>query len=176
MISKFEGRPALAPEQERTIVDISWEIAQKCEALGRLHVERSTENLDERLSLNAELMHSVESLERVWKNATPGAESLLSEGSIESVVRGNLKTTIAEHGPITANFVPSATKRITRGLLGHLRQASMSDLSNVAAKAEVERLRKEVTERDEKLMRKQVEIRGLLDRLGIPYNETKGPQ
>jgi hypothetical protein len=152
------------PEYERAALDAAFDLAKKYEAYAK-----SEGSLDDVLA-------AAHLIEKMLKEGVPKAKSLLTESSLECVVRGQLKTTIACHGPITANFISSATKRVTLGLLGHLRQASLRDLSNEAARLQVERLQKELADRDEKLKKKQIEIKGLLERLGIPYNEKKGPQ
>lgn len=87
---------------------------------------------------------------------------ILSKEALQAIVRGQLKTTIHAHGPIQGEFIGSAAKRIANDLLGHLRQMSMEDLSNAAAALEVERLRKELKEKDDIVQKKQTEIMNLL--------------
>jgi hypothetical protein len=150
-------------EQERAALDHCWELARRYEAYAKAPTPFLLE----------EVLASAHLIEKMWKGSTPRAESVINEGSIEAVVRGFLKETITCHGPITLNFVPSATKRVVRGLLGHLRQASVEDVSNAAAKAEVEKLRREVKALTEMLRGKQIEIRKLLERLGFTFGEKK---
>lgn len=146
-------------QQERAALDHCWELARRYEAYAKAPTPFLLE----------EVLSSVHLIEKMWKGSTPSAKSVFTESSVESVVRGTLKDTIRCHGDITPNFISSAAKRITKGLLGHLRQTSLGDLSNEAAKAEVEKMKLEVKELTEKLRDKQIEIRGLLERLGIPY-------
>jgi hypothetical protein len=149
------------PEHERAALDQCWELARRYEA----YAKAPTPFLLEEVLASAQLIRVM------CQGCTPSAVSVLTEGSIAAVVRGQLKTTIQNHGPITTDFIASATKRITKDLLGHLRQASMADLLNVSAKAEVDRLKKELRDRDEKLREKQIEIRKLIERLGIGYEK-----
>lgn len=101
-------------------------------------------------------------------------ESLLSEEAVRRVVRGQLKTTISAHGPITGPFIDSAARRISHDILGHLRQASLKDVSNQAAELEVNRLRKELKDAKDLFEKKQQEIKGLLFRLqDVVWNCSK---
>lgn len=92
-------------------------------------------------------------------------KELLTEEALQAIVRGQLKTTIHAHGPITGPFVGSAARRIANDLLGHLRNMSMEDIPNASAALEVERLRKDLKEKDELFQKKQAEIMDLLERM-----------
>lgn len=98
----------------------------------------------------------------------------LTEDALRKVVSGQLKTTIQAHGPISGQFIDSASRRISHDLLGYLRQASMRDLSNAAASLEVDRLRKELKDAKDRVDKKQEEIMGLLLRLkDVVWNCSK---
>jgi hypothetical protein len=154
-------------EQERAALEHCLELARQYEAYSK-----ATDPV-EKAELLVEVLAAVRLIRVICQGYTPSAVSVLTESSVAAVVRGQLKSTILYHGPITNDFLASATKRITKDLLGHLRQASTADLLSASAMAEVERLKKELRDRDEKLRDKQIEIRKLVERLGIPYGEKK---
>jgi hypothetical protein len=92
-------------------------------------------------------------------------KDFLTEETLQAIVRGQLKTTIHAHGPIQGAFIGSAARRIANDILGHLRNMSLEDLSNASAALEVERLRKELKEKNDLFRKKQAEIMDLLERM-----------
>jgi hypothetical protein len=55
-------------------------------------------------------------------NALSEPEKLFEIGHLERIVSGGLISCIKAHGPVTRNFVGSATKRIAQNLRGQLKQ------------------------------------------------------
>lgn len=89
-------------------------------------------------------------------------KDFLTEDVLQAIVRGQLKTTIHAHGPITGVLIGSAARRVANDILGHLRRVSIEELSNASAALEVERLRKELDEKNDLFRKKQTEIMNLL--------------
>ncbi len=115
-------------------------------------------------------------LELVAKGSHSTAKGFLQKNSIMAVVRGQLKATINNHGPITPQFIESATRRIAGGIIGHLRQASLREASNAAADLEVKRLSEEVKELQAQIHKKGDQIKyfvAKLQALGIPLGDAQ---
>lgn len=104
-------------------------------------------------------------VEKIVKQAVSKASGLLEEQAIQAIIRGQLKTAIIAHGPITNNYVTSAAKRIGNNVISHLREASLRDLSNAAAALEVERLRQELAASQELVVSKSKQTMDLVAKL-----------
>jgi len=62
-----------------------------------------------------------------------------------AIVSGALKNTIKSHGPISEDkYIPSASKRIAKGIMGELKAASIQNIKDAAIKAKIEDLQKEI--------------------------------
>lgn len=142
-------------ELEGAFQDAAFELARTYEAFQRASIENKAEA--------QEAFHAAAHMvEKIAKQGVSAVEGILNENSLQAIVRGELKTSIAAHGPITSPFVGSAARRIANDLLGHFRQASLRDISNLSAIQEVERLRKELKETKDLFDKKQNEIKFLL--------------
>jgi len=116
-------------------------------------------------------------LEEVAKGSHSTAKGFLQKNALMAVVRGQLKTTITDHGPISLQFVESAARRICGGIIGHLRQASLRETSNEAARLEVKRMSQEIKDLEENVRKKGDQIKHFvakLQSLGIPLGDDSG--
>jgi hypothetical protein len=147
-------------ELEGALQDAAFEVARTYEAFQRAAPEDKAE-------AELEFHAAAHMVEKIVKQGVSAADGILNENSLQTIVRGQLKTSIAVHGPITSPFVGSAARRIANDLLGHFRQASLRDISNTAAATEVERLRKELKQAQDLLGKKQEQIRDLKVKLGL---------
>lgn len=145
-------------ELEGALQDAAFEVARTYEAFQRATSETRAE-LEEAFHVAAHMV------EKIAKQGVSAVDGLLVEANLQTLVRGQLKATIAAHGPITSAFVGSAARRVANDLLGCLRQASLKDISNASAALEVERLRKELDEKSELVRKKQEEIMNLLGKM-----------
>jgi len=135
------------------------------------------DELEEARDLFHEAAHR---LELVAKGAHQTAKGFLQLKSIQAVVRGQIKSTISFHGPITAKYVESATRRIAGGVLGHLRQASLKETSNEAAALEVKRLLQEIKDLQAQVDKKGTQVKYFIEKCkaaGIPLGKEaeEGP-
>lgn len=118
-------------------------------------------------------------VELILKNGPRKASSFIHLSALQAVVRGQLKSTIDVHGPVTMQFVESATRRVAGDILGHLRQASFREVATAGAALEVKRLEKELREANEKIWSKSAQIQHFIAKLnaaGIPLGNEEGEQ
>lgn len=83
-------------------------------------------------------------------------EDLFKQGPLESIVSAALRDTINAHGPITREWIGSASKRAVaafRGRLLDLFKAEENKVSCVAHSEQIERLKKEVEELQKRVSR-----------------------
>lgn len=147
-------------ELEGTLQDAAFEVARTYEAFQRA----SSENKAETEKAFHDAAHMVE---KIIKQGVSTVDGILNENSLQTIVRGQLKNAIAVHGPITSHFVGSAARRLANDLLGHFRQASLRDISNLSASQEVERLRKELKQAQDLTQKKQEQINDLKAKLNL---------
>lgn len=147
-------------ELEGALQDAAFDVARTYETFQRAAPEAKAE-------AEKAFHAAAHMVEKIVKQSVSAVDAILTEANLQTMVRGQLKTSIEAHGPITSTFVGSAARRIANDLLGYLRQASMRDISNVSAIAEVDRLRKELQDLKRICDQKQVNVDNLLQKLRV---------
>lgn len=143
---------------EEALLDAAFDVAAAFRAFQRANPKN---RWDEEQALYA----AAHVVEKIVKQSVSKASGLLDEQSVQAVIRGQLKSTILVHGPITNISVTSAAKRIGNNIISHLRESSLRDLSNAAAALEVERLRRELADSHELVVSKSKQVLDLVKKL-----------
>jgi hypothetical protein len=157
---------------EEALLDAATEVGQAYELF-------MTASGDEKTEAERLLHEAAHRVELILKNGSRKASGFIQLSALQAVIRGQLKTTIAAHGPITLQFVESATRRVAGDVLGHLRQASFREVATAAAALEVKRLVKELREANEEIWSKAAQIKHFIAKLetaGIPLGNEEGEQ
>lgn len=84
------------------------------------------------------------------------------------MVLGALKETIRAHGPITSNLIASASRRVVGQILGHIKQMSAKEIQDEGVKLEIERLKKIITDKEERILSLRKAVDGLLEKSKKP--------